>query len=212
MNVSAISPITRVAAPYPARVPLVDDTRPTFEAERLAREAAVREAALREAQRTKQAQAAWEAQRLARAREASEAARTRPAANTRTDTTAHTDTTAYTGLRAEALAPLAADVLNPDILRDQFADARLRRALDAYAAQSDPVAQRAGNANDLGTIEGLTPLQPYRVAMANPQVELQAAVAVKAAAVAVPAVVNIGATENVTDNARYRSGAAARMS
>ncbi|TRM54015.1 hypothetical protein YH64_004685 [Achromobacter sp. LC458] len=209
MNVSAISPITRVAAPYPARVPLVDDTRPTFEAERLAREAAVREAALREAQRTKQAQAAWEAQRLARAREASEAARTRPAANTRTDTTAHT--TAHTGLRAEALAPLAADVLNPDILRDQFADARLRRALDAYAAQSDPVAQRAGNANDLGTIEGLTPLQPYRVAMANPQVELQAAVAVKAAAVAVPAVVNIGPTENVTDNARYRSGAAARL-
>nr|WP_314355387.1 hypothetical protein [uncultured Achromobacter sp.] len=206
MNVSAISPITRVAAPYPARVPLVDDTRPTFEAERLAREAAVREAALREAQRTKQAQAAWEAQRLARAREASEAARTRPAANT------HTDTTAHTGLRAEALAPLAADVLNPDILRDQFADARLRRALDAYAAQSDPVAQRAGNANDLGTIEGLTPLQPYRVAMANPQVELQAAVAVKAAAVAVPAVVNIGPTENVTDNARYRSGTAARLS
>lgn len=206
MNVSAISPITRVAAPYPARVPLVDDTRPTFEAERLAREAAVREAALREAQRTKQAQAAWEAQRLARAREASEAARTRPAANT------HTDTTAHTGLRAEALVPLAADVLNPDILRDQFADARLRRALDAYAAQSDPVAQRAGNANDLGTIEGLTPLQPYRVAMANPQVELQAAVAVKAAAVAVPAVVNIGPTENVTDNARYRSGTAARLS
>lgn len=206
MNVSAISPITRVAAPYPARVPLVDDTRPTFEAERLAREAAVREAALREAQRTKQAQAAWEAQRLARAREASEAARTRPAANT------HTDTTAHTGLRAEALVPLAADVLNPDILRDQFADARLRRALDAYAAQSDPVAQRAGNANDLGTIEGLTPLQPYRVAMANPQVELQVAVAVKAATVAVPAVVNIGPTENVTDNARYRSGAAARMS
>lgn len=206
MNVSAISPITRVAAPYPARVPLVDDTRPTFEAERLAREAAVREAALREAQRTKQAQAAWDAQRLARAREASEAARTRPAANT------HTDTTAHTGLRAEALVPLAADVFNPDILRDQFADARLRRALDAYAAQSDPVAQRAGNANDLGTIEGLTPLQPYRVAMANPQVELQAAVAVKAAAVAVPAVVNIGATENVTDNARYRSGTAARLS
>lgn len=206
MNVSAISPITRVAAPYPARVPLVDDTRPTFEAERLAREAAVREAALREAQRTKQAQAAWEAQRLARAREASEAARTRPAANT------HTDTTAHTGLRAEALVPLAADVFNPDILRDQFADARLRRALDAYAAQSDPVAQRAGNANDLGTIEGLTPLQPYRVAMANPQVELQAAVAVKAAAVAVPAVVNIGPTENVTDNARYRSGTAARLS
>ncbi|WP_332609901.1 hypothetical protein [Achromobacter sp. ESBL13] len=212
MNVSAISSITRVAAPYPARVPLVDDTRPTFEAERVAREAAVREAALREAQRSKQAQAAWEAQRLARAREATEAARTRPAANT------HTDTTAHTGLRADARgplavdAPLAADVFNPDILRDQFADARLRRALDAYAAQSDPVAQRAGNPNDLGTIEGLTPLQPYRVAMANPQVELQAAVAVKAAAVAVPAVANIGPTENVTDNARYRSGTAPRLS
>ncbi|MNI69180.1 hypothetical protein D3C77_752220 [compost metagenome] len=69
------------------------------------------------------------------------------------------------------------------------------------------MAQRAGNANDLGTIEGLMPLQAYRVAMANPQVqELQTAVAMKAASVAVPAVANIGATENVTDNARYRPG------
>ncbi|WP_342067046.1 hypothetical protein [Achromobacter kerstersii] len=193
MNVTAISPIPRVTAPYPARVPLVDDTRPTWEAERLAKNAAVRDA-----QRSAQAQAAWEAQRIARNREAD--ARNTP--NSFGVIAQH----ARAGAAARHL-PAAAPLPNLDALRDQYADMRLRRAVDDYTALPDPAAQRAGSANDLGTIEGLTPLQPYRVAMGNPQVqELQTAVAVKAAAVAVPAVANIGPTENVTDNARYRPG------
>ncbi|WP_088138066.1 hypothetical protein [Achromobacter xylosoxidans] len=96
---------------------------------------------------------------------------------------------------------------NTDALRDLHAASRMRRAIEDFAAQPDPVAQRAGSANDLGTIEGLMPLQAYRVAMGNPQVqELQTAVAMKAAGLGIPKVANIGATENVTDNARYRPG------
>jgi hypothetical protein len=196
MNVTAISPIARVAAPYAAHIARVDDTRPTWEAERLAKNAA-----MREAQRSAQAQAAWEAQRIARARETARSAEAARAS----DSPASSQTI---HARADAATLAAADALpSLDVFRDQYADTRLRRALDAYATQPDPVAQRAGNANDLGTIEGLMPLQAYRVAMANPQVqELQTAVAMKAASVAVPAVANIGATENVTDNARYRPG------
>lgn len=94
-----------------------------------------------------------------------------------------------------------------DALRDLYADSRMRRAVEDYTAQPDPVAQRAGSANDLGTIEGLMPLQAYRLAMGNPQVqELQTAVAMKAAGLGIPKVANIGATENVTDQARYRPG------
>ncbi|MDH0736760.1 hypothetical protein [Achromobacter spanius] len=202
MNVTAISPIARVAAPYAAHIARVDDTRPSWEAERLAQTVAAREA-----QRSAQAQAAWEAQRIARAREAARSTEAARASDSPASSqTIHT--------RADAAALAAADALpSLDVFRDQYADTRLRRALDAYTAQPDPVAQRAGNANDLGTIEGLMPLQAYRVAMANPQVqELQTAVAMKAASVAVPAVANIGATENATDNARYRPGFSAAMS
>jgi len=202
MNVTAISPIARVAAPYAAHIARVDDTRPTWEAERLAQTVAAREA-----QRSAQAQAAWEAQRIARARETARSAESAKAS----DSPASSQTI---HARADTAALAAADALPKlDIFRDQYADTRLRRAVDAYAAEPDPVAQRAGNANDLGTIEGLMPLQAYRVAMANPQVqELQTAVAMKAAAVAVPAVANIGATENATDNARYRPGFSAAIS
>lgn len=202
MNITAISPIARVAAPYAAHIARVDDTRPSWEAERLAQTVAAREA-----QRSAQAQAAWEAQRIARAREAARSTEAARASDSPASSqTIHT--------RADAAALAAADALpSLDVFRDQYADTRLRRALDAYATQPDPVAQRAGNANDLGTIEGLMPLQAYRVAMANPQVqELQTAVAMKAASVAVPAVANIGATENATDNARYRPGFSAAMS
>lgn len=96
---------------------------------------------------------------------------------------------------------------NADALRDLHAESRMRRALEAFTTQPDPTAQRAGSANNLGTIEGLMPLQAYRVAMGNPQVqELQTAVAMKAAGLGIPKVANIGATENVTDQARYRPG------
>ena len=202
MNVTAISPIARVAAPYAAHIARVDDSRPSWEAERLAKNAE-----MREAQRSAQAQAAWEARRIARVRETAETAESARAS----DSPASSQTI---HARADAATLAAADALPTlDVFRDQYADTRLRRALDAYATQPDPVAQRAGNANDLGTIEGLMPLQAYRVAMANPQVqELQTAVAMKAASVAVPAVANIGATENVTDNARYRPGFSAAMS
>ncbi|CAB3888790.1 hypothetical protein [Achromobacter deleyi] len=191
MNVTAVSPISRVAAPYAARIPLLDDTRPVWEAEWAARNAATRQA-----QRSAQAQAAWQAQRIAR---------------TATDSAqAERDVRAAQPAMTQAPQALAAApaAVNVDQLRDLYADARLRRAVDDFSARPDPVALRGDTANDLGTIEGLTPLQPYRVAMGNPQVqELQTAVAMKAAGLNIPKVENIGPTENVTDNARYRPGA-----
>lgn len=191
MNVTAVSPISRVAAPYAARIPLLDDTRPVWEAEWAARNAATRQA-----QRSAQAQAAWQAQRIAR---------------TATDSAqAERDVRAAQPAMTQAPQALAAApaAVNVDQLRDLYADARLRRAVDDFSARPDPVALRGDTANDLGTIEGLTPLQPYRVAMGNPQVqELQTAVAMKAAGLGIPKVENIGPTENVTDNARYRPGA-----
>lgn len=191
MNVTAVSPISRVAAPYAARIPLLDDTRPVWEAEWAARNAAARQA-----QRSAQAQAAWQAQRIARtATESAQAERGVRAAQPATTQAP----------QALAAAPAA---VNVDQLRDLYADARLRRAVDEFSARPDPVALRGDTANDLGTIAGLTPLQPYRVAMGNPQVQdLQTTVAMKAAGLNIPKVENIGPTENVTDNARYRPGA-----
>lgn len=192
MNVTAVSPIARVAPPYAARIPLLDDTRPVWEAEWAARNAATRQA-----QRSAQAQAAWQAQRIARTAPA-------PRADDADASRAVTNTPS-TAVAAAAAAPAA---VNVDQLRDLYADARLRRAIDEFSARPDQVALRADSANDLGTIEGLTPLQPYRVAMGNPQVqELQTTVAMKAAGLGIPKVENIGPTENVTDNARYRPNA-----
>lgn len=191
MNVTAVSPIARVAPPYAARIPLLDDTRPVWEAEWAARNAATRQA-----QRSAQAQAAWQAQRIART-----------ATSPRADDAEATRAVTNTPSQAAALAA-APPAVNVDQLRDLYADARLRRAVYEFSARPDPVALRADTANDLGTIEGLTPLQPYRVAMGNPQVqELQTAVAMKAAGLGIPKVENIGPTENVTDNARYRPNA-----
>lgn len=193
MSIAAISAIPRVAAPYPARVPMLDDTRPAWETERAAESYAARQA-----QRAAQAQAAADAQRIARAQAAK-------AASADHDTTPAHDR--HTSPRAPLA--LAATSANIDELRNLYAESRLRRAVEDFAARPDPLAQRAGSANDLGTIEGLTPLQPYRVAMGNPQVqELQTAIAMKAAGIGIPKVANIGATENVTDNARYRPGRA----
>lgn len=192
MNVTAVSPIARVAPPYAARIPLLDDTRPIWEAEWAARIAATRQA-----QRSAQAQAAWQAQRVARAAAS-------PQADDADAGRAVTDTPS----RAVALTAAAPAAINVDQLRDLYADARLRRAIDEFSARPDPVALRADSANDLGTIEGLTPLQPYRVAMGNPQVqELQTTVALKTAGLGIPKVENIGPTENVTDQARYRPNA-----
>lgn len=192
MNVSAVSPIARVAAPYATRIPLLDDTRPVWEAEWAARNAATRQA-----QRSAQARAAWQAQRVAGA-----------AASPRADDTDAGRAVTNPPSRAVALAAAAPPAINVDQLRDLYADARLRRAIDEFSARPDPVALRADSANDLGTIEGLTPLQPYRVAMGNPQVqELQTTVALKAAGLGIPKVENIGPTENVTDQARYRPNA-----
>ena len=191
MNVTAVSPIARVAPLYAAPIPLLDDTRPVWEAEWAARNAATRQA-----QRSAQAQAAWQAQRIART-----------ATSPRADDAEATRAVTNTPSQAAALAA-APPAVNVDQLRDLYADARLRRAVDEFSARPDPVALRADTANDLGTIEGLTPLQPYRVAMGNPQVqELQTAVAMKAAGLGIPKVENIGPTENVTDNARYRPNA-----
>lgn len=192
MAISAISAIPGVAAPYPARVSMLDENRPAWEAERAAQNFAARQA-----QRTAQAKAAREAQRVERA-QADKLAR------------AEQNAPPVRHHAAPAAAPVAltAPASNIDELRDLYADARMRRAVEDFSARPDPVSQRAHDANDWGTIEGLAPLQPYRVAMGNPQVELQAAAVMKAASAAVPAVANIGPTENVTDNARYRPGAA----
>lgn len=115
---------------------------------------------------------------------------------------------AAAALRERDRLPLPLNVFsapNTDTLRDLHAESRMRRAIEDFTAPPDPVAQRAGSANDLGTIEGLMPLQAYRIAMGNPQVqELQTAVAAKAAGLGIPKVANIGATENVTDDARHR--------
>ena len=192
MSLSAISAIPGVAAPYPARVSPLDENRPPWEAERAAQNYAARQA-----QRTTQAQAAREAQRVERA-QADKAARF------------DQDTAPVRDKSDVVVAPLlsTAPAINVDELRDLYADSRMRRAVEEFAARPDPAAQRADSANNWGTIDGLAPLQPYRVAMGNPQVELQAAVALKAAGVGIPKVANIGATENATDNARYRPGAA----
>ncbi len=147
MDIAAIPAIARVAAPYPARVPLIDETRP-----------------------------AWATPRSAESPPTPLPARSR------------------------GMAPRP----DPDLLRDQYAEARMRRAIADYAAAP---AEAAARANDWGTIEGLAPLQPYRLAMGNPQVqEWQAAAAAKAMGAAVPKVASIGATENATDQARYRPG------
>ncbi len=193
MSIAAISAIPRVASPYPARVPMLDETRPNWEAERAAQNHAAQQA-----RRTAQAQAAWEARQAERAQAAKStaAAHDKPPLRDRT-------------VSPDAPLAIAAPFANIDELRDRYAESRMRRAVDEFVARPDTLAQRADTANDWGTIEGLAPLQPYRVAMGNPQVqELQAAIAVKAAGLGIPKVANIGATENVTDNARYRPGAA----
>lgn len=192
MNVAAISAVSGAAAPYPARASMLDENRPAWEAEQAARAHAAQQA-----QRTARAQDAWEARRI----EQAEAAR-----SVRADQDA-------SAVRDRARSPasplvLAAPALNVDELRDLYAESRMRRAVEEFSTRPDPLAQRADTANDWGTIEGLAPLQPYRVAMGNPQVELQAAAALKAAGIGVPKVANIGPTENATDNARYRPGAA----
>ncbi|WP_409558520.1 hypothetical protein [Achromobacter sp.] len=192
MSIAAISAIPRVAAPYPARVPMLDETRPNWEAERLAQNQAARQA-----QRAAQAQDAREARRIERAQAAKSAEADHAAARVRDKNLS----------RATPLL-IAAPSANIDELRELYAESRMRRAVEEFSARPDPVAQRADTANDWGTIDGLAPLQPYRVAMSNPQVELQAAVALKAAGIGIPKVANIGATENVTDNARYRPGRA----
>lgn len=188
MNVAAISAIARVAAPYPARIPMLDETRPAWETQWAARSAAAR-------QTGRGTPAAWEAQRLARAGHVPPAL----AAGVSAPPISRDATGAST--RIAAPAP------DLDALRDQYADTRMRRAIADYAAQPGAAAPGVDNPNDWGTIEGLAPLQPYRLAMGNPQVqEWQAAAAVKAAGAAIPKVANIGATENATDNARYRPG------
>ena len=184
MNIAAISPVPRVAAPYPARIPLLDDTRPVWETEFTARQA----------------------QRAAQLRAGRN---TQPVSHTRLADVPASDARAATAIapRAPALAASPAQpAVDVDLLRDQHADFRMRRAIDDFIAA--PVQPSANGSQDLGTIAGLTPLQPYRVAMGNPQVqELQTAVALKAAGLGIPKVANIGPVENATDNARYRPGA-----
>ncbi len=186
MNIAAISPVPRVAAPYPARIPLLDDTRPAWETE----------FAARQAQRAAQLRAGRNAQSVSNTR-LSEI----PAGDARA--AAATASAPRAPALAAAPAPPAVDV---DLLRDQHADFRMRRAIDDFIAA--PAQPSANGAQDLGTIAGLAPLQPYRIAMGNPQVqELQTAVALKAAGLGIPKVANVGPVENATDNARYRPGA-----
>ena len=113
MAISAISAIPHVAAPFPARVSMLDENRPAWEAER-----AAQNFASRQAQRTAQAQAAREAQRLERAQadKLARAEQNAPRVRENADP-------------AAAPLALAAPALNIDELRDLYADARFSTAV-----------------------------------------------------------------------------------
>ncbi|SAI65305.1 Uncharacterised protein [Bordetella ansorpii] len=56
--------------------------------------------------------------------------------------------------------------INQDLLRDQYADERMHRAITEY----QPAAAQYSAAQS-GSADALLPLQPYRVALGNPPVE-----------------------------------------
>ncbi|WP_144640960.1 hypothetical protein [Bordetella genomosp. 13] len=56
--------------------------------------------------------------------------------------------------------------VSQDLLRDQYADERMHRAVTEY----QPAAANYASAN-WGSVDTLLPLQPYRVALGNPPVE-----------------------------------------
>lgn len=101
------------------------------------------------------------------------------------------------------LAIVAGDPANGvDRLREQFSSDRLRSAVQAFHDEQAELQARATAANDLGTIEGLLPLQPYRVAMGNPPVQpQQLAAAAGLAPAMVSPVANVAALRNTTDDA-----------
>lgn len=85
-------------------------------------------------------------------------------------TTAAAQRAAYDAAAANAVAvPIPVPSVKPidqDLLRDQYADERMHRAIADYRpARADYDAAHWGSA------DGLLPLQPYRVAQANPPIE-----------------------------------------
>lgn len=80
--------------------------------------------------------------------------------------------------RAVAAGLQAGGQSSADRLRDGYAADRLARATQAFKDHQAMVQDQAEQANDLGTIHGLAPLQPYRIAMINPWIEPQQLAAV----------------------------------
>jgi hypothetical protein len=92
-------------------------------------------------------------------------------------------------------------------LCDQYATARLSRAVQAFIDEQEALRQRANGAIDLGTLEGLYPFQRYFMAFSNPPIELQQAAG--AASVLPPMVgpiANVAATRNTTEDALGTDG------
>ncbi|MBV7482179.1 hypothetical protein [Bordetella sp. BOR01] len=87
-------------------------------------------------------------------------------------------------------------------LRDLYASHRLTSAVQAFLDEQAMLQERADAATDLGTIQGLLPLQPYRFATGNPPIQPQQLVA---AASVVPAMVgsvaNMAVLRSATDDA-----------
>ncbi|MCD0502112.1 hypothetical protein [Bordetella petrii] len=87
-------------------------------------------------------------------------------------------------------------------LRDLHATHRLNSAVQAFIDEQAMLQARAHAANDLGTIQGLLPLQPYRFAMGNPPLQpQQLAAAAGLAPAAVGPVANVAPLRSATDDA-----------
>ncbi|MNQ34275.1 hypothetical protein D3C85_477270 [compost metagenome] len=89
-----------------------------------------------------------------------------------------------------------------DRLRDQYVAHCLMSAILAFRKEQATLQERADAANDLGTIQGLLPLQPYRIALGDPHIQpQQVAAAASVAPAMVGPVANMAALRNATDDA-----------
>ncbi|NMU92015.1 hypothetical protein HGQ98_20295 [Achromobacter ruhlandii] len=89
-----------------------------------------------------------------------------------------------------------------DPLRDQYTAHCVRNAIRAFHEEQARLQARAGAAKDLGTIPALLPLQPYRIAAAQPALLPPALVVAASAAQAMVAPVAAATAPcNATDDA-----------
>lgn len=95
---------------------------------------------------------------------------------------------AYASVQAEqaasAPAPQASlqNLIDPNVnlnqFRDKYAEHNLSSAIEAFHKEQAALQARADAEHDLGTIQGVLPLQPYRIAVAAPPVVAQQIAAV----------------------------------